>query len=62
MGIVGIFYGPLVCYSAIILWSFCIFWVRLVYFSRFGKFFKKNLATLVHTHENGGSGNLMYSY
>jgi hypothetical protein len=39
---VGIFYGPLVCFTAIwyILWSFGIFWVRLVFF-RFGTLYKE---------------------
>jgi putative exporter of polyketide antibiotics len=45
------FFGPLVCFTVIwyILWSFGIFWVRLVYFSRFGMLFKEisgNTATL----------------
>jgi hypothetical protein len=39
---VGKCYGPLVCFAVIwyILRSFGIFWVRLVYFARFGVLFK----------------------
>jgi hypothetical protein len=46
---VGIFFGPLVCFTAIwnILLSFGIFWVRLEYFLPvLVCFTKKNLATL----------------
>jgi hypothetical protein len=40
---VGIFYGPLICFTALwyTLWSFVKFWVRLVYFSRFGMLYKE---------------------
>jgi hypothetical protein len=46
----GIYYGHLVYFMVYMLWSFDVFYgifcVHLVYFSRFGMFTKKNLATL----------------
>jgi hypothetical protein len=44
------FYGYLVDFIAFwyILWIFGTFLDYLVYFSRFGKLYQKNLATLVH--------------
>jgi hypothetical protein len=46
---VGIFYGCLVHFTVFsyILWTFGIVHGNLVYFSRFGIFTKKNLATLL---------------
>jgi hypothetical protein len=41
---VGILYGPLVClrpFGIYVLWSFGVFSVRLVYFSRFGMLYKE---------------------
>jgi hypothetical protein len=46
---VGIFYGPLVCLTAIwyILWSFGIFYGHLVYFSRFGMLYEEKSGNTV---------------
>jgi hypothetical protein len=52
--LVYLFYAQLVYFMDIwyILWSFGIFCGRLVYFSRFGLLYQKNLATLLPTSSN----------
>jgi hypothetical protein len=48
---IGIVYVPLVYFTAIwyILWPFWIFYNYLLYFFRFGKLYRENLAILTRT-------------